>query len=290
MRACIPQKTRGIEKRNRWQNSNMQLKFYFDNKGRIFSSGRGKAKPARTYPVELTRSGTRVTVYLQKSAGEQALLSLMNHTRSMKQFDFMLNSELEELNTKRYESVEPFCLDLGLACLSLFEGEDKGGLNSNVSLWDKTELDTAALPFDMLNLSQQRLIHLDTPSALASLPEKLTQNAALYRFSAERQLVLIKLPKTVKPDTTELVSQPQLEDIIDDRYIRWLSICGHTTLAVGTPLCQQGQVIWQMRGQDKPQKHPFIRLLYPLTSPYERPNNYRLITITYLTDIKKFIL
>ena len=112
-----------------------------------------------------------------------------------------------------------------------------------MTLWDKTELDTAALPFDILNLSQQRLIHLDTPSALASLPEKLTQNAALYRFSAERQLVLIKLPKTVKPDTTELVTQPQLEDIIDDRYIRWPRIC-HTTLAVGTPLCQQGQVVW----------------------------------------------
>ena len=45
-----------------------------------------------------------------------------------------------------------------------------------------------------------------------------------------------------------------------------------------------------MRGQDKPQKHPFIRLLYPLTSPYEHPNNNRLITITYLTDIKNFIL
>ena len=268
----------------------MQLKFYFDNKGRIFSSGRGKAKPARTYPVELARSGTRINIHLQKRVSEFALLSLMNHVRSMKHFDFMLTSELKVLATKRYASVEPFCLDLGLACLRLFEQEEPNGLNSIVTVWDKTELETAALPFDMLNLSQQRLIHLDTPSALASLPEKLTQNAALYRFSAERQLVLIKLPRTVTPDTSELVSQPQLEDIIDERYIRWLSICGHTTLAVGTPLCQQGEVVWQLRGQDTAEKHPFIRLLYPLTSPYERPNNYRLITITYLTDIKSFIL
>ena len=86
------------------------------------------------------------------------------------------------------------------------------------------------------------------------------------------------------------MNQPQLEDIIDERYIRWLSICGHTTWAVGTPLCQQGEVVWQLRGQDTSEKHPFIRLLYPLTSPYERPNNYRLPTITYLTDIKSFIL
>ena len=268
----------------------MQVKFYIDNKGRIFTSGRGKAKPARKYPVELSRSGSRINVLLQKSVSETALMGLINHTRSMKQFDFMLNSDMAALKSKRYESVEPFCLDVGLACLSLFEAEDGHRLKSEVTIWDKAELETAALPFDMLNLSQQRLIHLDTPSALASLPEKLTQNAALYRFSAERQLVLIKLPKTVKPDTTELVTQPQLEDIIDERYIRWLSICGHTTLAVGTPLCQQGQVVWHLRGQNKAETHRFIRLLYPLTSPYERPNNYRLITITYLPDSKKFIL
>lgn len=268
----------------------MQVKFYIDNAGRIFTSGRGKAKPVRPYPVELSRAGTRVSVRLQDDVSEVALLSLMNHTRSMKQFDFLLTSDMPTLTSKRYESVEPFCLDLGLACLSLFETEVKSKFKSEVTLWDKTDLDSANLPFDMLNLSQQRLIHLDTPSALASLPEKLTQNAALYRFSAERQLVLIKLPKTVVPDTSEMVTQPQLEDIIDDRYIRWLSICGHTTLSVGTPLCQQGQLVWQRPEEDSPQKHSFIRLLYPLTSPYERPNNYRLITITYLPDIKKFIL
>ena len=120
MRGSSPQKTRGFAKQNRWQNNNMQVKFYFDNKGRIFTSGRGKAKPARKYPVELSRSGTRINVHLQKTVGEMAQLSLMNHTRSMKQFDFMLNSEMAALKSKRYESVEPFCLDLGLACLRLF--------------------------------------------------------------------------------------------------------------------------------------------------------------------------
>ena len=151
-------------------------------------------------------------------------------------------------------------------------------------------MDPDSLPFDILNLSQQRLIHLDTPSALASLPEKLTQNAALYRFNAERQLVLIKLPKTQMPDKDELVTQPELEDITDEIYIRWLSICGHTTLAVGTPLCQQGKLYWQQASDRRAKLHKFIRLLYPLTSPYERPNNYRLITITYLPASKSFIL
>lgn len=268
----------------------MQVKFYIDNAGRIFTSGRGKAKPARPYPVELSRSGTRINVRLQTNVSEQALLSLMNHARSMKQFDFLLTSDMDGLKSKRYESVEPFCLDLGLACLSLFENRREIPFRSKLTVWDKTEHDTSTLPFDMLNLSQQRLIRLDTPSALASLPEKLTQNAALYRFSAERQLVLIKLPKTLMPDTSELVTQPQLEDIIDEVYIRWLTVCGHTTLAVGTPLCQQGRLSWQMTAEEKPKSYKFIRLLYPLTSPYERPNNYRLITITYLPDSKTFLL
>ena len=113
MRGSRPQKTRG--KQNKWQNNNMQVTFYFDNKGRIFTSGRGQAKPERKYPVELSRSGTQINVHLQKTVGEMALLSLINNTRSIKQFDFMLNSEMAALKSKRYESVETFCLDLGLA-------------------------------------------------------------------------------------------------------------------------------------------------------------------------------
>ena len=95
----------------------MQVKFYIDNKGRIFTSGRGKARPVRTYPVELSRTGNRINVRLQPAVSETALLSLMNHTRSMKYFDFMLTSDLEGLASKRDASVEPFCLDLDLACL-----------------------------------------------------------------------------------------------------------------------------------------------------------------------------
>ena len=268
----------------------MQVKFYIDNAGRIFTSGRGKAKPARNYPVELSRSGHQINVRLDTRVSEQALLSLMNYSRSMKRFEFLLISNLPGVASRRFESVEPFCLAIGLGCLSLFEKKVKGRFKSQITLWDKTELDRESLPFDILNLSQQRLIHLDTPSALASLPEKLTQNAALYRFNAERQLVLIKLPKPLMPRKSERVTQPELEDISDEVYIRWLAMCGHTTLAVGTPLCQQGQLDWHLAKEDGPRPHRFIRLLYPLTSPYERPNNYRLITITYLPDSKTFIL
>ena len=244
----------------------MQVKFYIDNAGRIFTSGRGKAKPARNYPVELSRSGHQINVRLDTRVSEQALLSLMNYSRSMKRFEFLLISNLPGVASRRFESLEPFCLAIGLSCLSLFEKGVKGRFKSQITLWDKTELDRE------------------------SLPEKLTQNAALYRFNAERQLVQIKLPKPLMPRKSERVTQPELEDISDEVYIRWLAMCGHTTLAVGTPLCQQGQLDWHLAKEDGPKTHKFIRLLYPLTSPYERPNNYRLITITYLPDSKTFIL
>jgi hypothetical protein len=36
--------------------------------------------------------------------------------------------------------------------------------------------------------------------------------------------------------------------------------------------------------------HPFIKLLLPIASEFERPKNYRLITVTYLIHQKAYIL
>lgn len=265
----------------------MQISIFIDSQGSILSSS--NSEKGRDIPIKLMRQNKQVNITIAKNCTPNSLLSLISHLRNMKNAIIGLVSENEHISSNSYLHVKDCCLDIGQACLLLFEQEHDGLSYSHITPWALLEEDRNELPFEMLNLSKMRLGHLDTPSALSNISEAQTLNAAFYRFTSDQDLSLVKMPENmVFPDIIDEHKSKLSESIKDDVYAQWLLIAGQIAIATGMCLRQFGHL--RIHSWPGTSMHPFIKLLYPIASETELPTNYRLVTITYLTVQKAYIL
>ena len=266
----------------------MRLTIYIDSKGRIIPANNISA-PARAYPICVEKKNRKLHIFVSKKASTRPLAALINHIRMMKDCTIELVSELPTLKTELYDKLIFCFLRLGQACLELYEKEHDGQFLSHIDFWEDIAEDADQLPFDITNLTKLKIGHLDTPTAHAQLLQNETAKAAFYRFTAEQELALVKLPENmVHPPIAEESLSPLHEAVSDATYFMWLQIAGHIAIATGQSLRQFGHL--QLSGRPETGMHPFVKLLLPIASETERPENYRLITITYLIHQKAYIL
>jgi hypothetical protein len=162
----------------------------------------------------------------------------------------------------------------GQACLEFFEKEHDGQFLSHIDFWEDIAEDADQLPFDMTNLTKLKIGHLDTPTALAQVLQNETAKGAFYQFTTEQELSLVKLPENmVHSPITERSLSPLHEAVSDIDYYMWLQIAGQIAIATGQPLRQFGHL--QLSGRPETGMHPFVKLLLPIASEFERPKNYR---------------
>ena len=266
----------------------MRLTIYFDTKGRIIPANNLRA-PARSYPICMEKQNRKLRIFISKKVTPDALIALLKHIRIMKDGVFELTSEVPSLASGVFEEAELCFLRIGQACLEVFEKRSEGQFLSHLDFWEETAEDPDQLPFEITNLTKLKIAHLDTPTALAQLLQNETVNAAFYRFTADQKLALIKLPENmVHPPISEDSLDPIREAMSDKNYSEWLQIAGHVAIAAAQSLRQFGHL--QLSGWPETGMHPFVKLLLPIASEFERPKNYRLITITYLIHQKAYIL
>ena len=162
----------------------------------------------------------------------------------------------------------------GQACLEFFEKEHDGQFLSHIDFWEDIAEDADQLPFDMTNLTKLKIGHLDTPTALAQVLQNETAKGAFYQFTTEQELSLVKLPENmVHSPITERSLSPLHEAVSDIDYCMWLQIAGQIAIATGQPRRQFGHL--QLSGRPETGMHPFVKLLLPIASEFERPKNYR---------------
>ena len=162
----------------------------------------------------------------------------------------------------------------GQACLEFFEKEHDGQFLSHIDFWEDIAEDADQLPFDMTNLTKLKIGHLDTPTALAQVLQNETAKGAFYQFTTEQEPSLVKLPENmVHSPITERSLSPLHEAVSDIDYCMWLQIAGQIAIATGQPLRQFGHL--QLSGRPETGMHPFVKLLLPIASEFERPKNYR---------------
>jgi hypothetical protein len=266
----------------------MRLTIYIDSKGRVIPANNISA-PARAYPICVEKQNRKLRIFVSKKALTRPLSALINHIRMMKDCTIELVSELPNLKSDFFDKPISCFLRLGQAYLELFEKNHDGQFLSHIDFWEDIAEDADQLPFDITNLTKLKIGHLDTPTALAQLLQNETAKAAFYRFTAEQELALVKLPENmVHPPIAEDSLAPLREAVSDNTYYMWLQIAGQIAIATGQSLRQFGHL--QLSGWPETGMHPFVKLLLPIASEFERPKNYRLITVTYLIHQKAYIL
>ena len=266
----------------------MRLTIYIDKNGQIISANKLRM-PARNYPVCIEKQNRKLRIFISKKITTDALLALINHIRILKDSSMELVSELPSLDSDIFDEANYCFLRLGQACLALFEAARKGKFLSHVDFWEEATDDADQLPFEITNLTRLKIAHLDTPTALAQLLQNQTANAAFYHFTADHHLALMRLPENmVHPPIPEEATEPLKVANTEETYLSWLQIPGHIAIATAQPLRQFGHI--QLGGWPDTGMHPFIKLLLPIASEFERPKNYRLITVTYLIHQKAYIL
>jgi hypothetical protein len=176
----------------------MRLTIYFDTKGRIIPASNLRA-PARNYPICVEKQNRKLRIFINKKVTTDALISLLKHIRIIKDGAFELTSELPALASDIFDEAELCFLRIGQACLELFEKKSDGQFLSHIDFWEETAEDPDQLPFEITNLTKLKIVHLDTPTALAQLLQNETVNAAFYRFTADQKLSLLKLPENMVP-------------------------------------------------------------------------------------------
>lgn len=220
----------------------MRLTIYIDKNGQIISSNRLRA-PARTYPVCIEKQNRKLRIMISKKVTTNALLTLINHIRILKDSSMELVSELPGLDSDIFEEANYCFLRLGQACLALFEAARKGQFLSHVDFWEEAADDADQLPFEITNLTRLKIAHLDTPTALAQLLQNETANAAFYHFTADHSLALMKLPENmVHPPISEEATDPLKVANSEETYMSWLQITGHIAIATAQPLRQFGHI------------------------------------------------
>lgn len=232
-----------------------RLTIYIHKNGQIISANKLRM-PARNYPVCIEIQNRKLRIFISKKITTDALLALINHIRILKDSSMELVSELPGVDSDIFE-----------------EATD----------------DADQLPFEITNLTRLKIAHLDTPTAFAQLLQNETANAAFYHFTADHHLALMKLPENmVHPPIPEEATDPLKVANAEETYLGWLQIPGHIAIATAQPLRQFGHI--QLGGWPDTGMHPFIKLLLPIASEFERPKNYRLITVSYLIHQKAYIL
>ena len=167
----------------------------------------------------------------------------------------------------------------GQACLEFFEKEHDGQFLSHIDFWEDIAEDADQLPFDITNLTKLKIGHLDTPTALAQVLQNKTAKGAFHQFTTEQELSLVKLPENmVHPPIAERSLSPLHEAVSEIDYYMWLQIAGQITIATGQPLRQFGHP--QLSGRPETGMHPFVKLLLPIATEFERPKNYRPLNFT----------
>ena len=268
----------------------MHAHIYIDNQGTIFPAPTRSGTALQQQVITIERQGREMRVSIFKSCSFKALLVLLMQIRSMRQNSIKLLSELNSLRSQKFPNVSSFCVAVGQACLFEFEKSHSPRFMSYMNIWTRQTGDQLELPQDMIDLSAMRLSAMDTPTALTRIPERLTAHGAFYRFAPNYDLQLVKLPDNMLyPRLTGDEHADQLEEAIqDESYHQWLMITSHITIALRHPIRQFGHL--HIDSLKTASSQPFTKLLYPIASESEQPRNYRLLTMTYLTEQKAYIL
>ena len=202
----------------------MRLTIYIDSKGRIIPANNISA-PARAYPICVEKQNRKLRIFVSKKALTRPLSALINHIHMMKDCTIELVSELPNLKSDFFDKPSSCFLRLGQACLELFEKNHVGQFLSHIDFWEDIAEDADQLPFDITNLTKLKIGHLDTPTALAQLLQNETAKAAFYRFTAEQELALVKLPEN-------MVHPP----IAEDSLAPYAKLCRITPIICGCKL------------------------------------------------------
>ena len=223
----------------------------------------------------------QITLHLEENAEWVALLRLIDFLRAITDRPTTIYSSNRNLDDtqqakapKYYEDSAELFLYLGRLCLFSFEHAEKNKFASHLSIFPANAALSDSLPFLFLNLGQ--IPHGNEPTALAlkKINPEIMAHASLFMLDARH---------LCKPtNIADICAYPEQIDKIEyiefmqSAYGRWIDLVARVSLSIRQPLLQFGTI--QDSASDEIQ---FYRAIIPFASLQERPQNFRIMILSY---------
>lgn len=249
------------------------------------SSLRKRTQTSLTSPVALIRSSHFIKLYLHPEVSTSALIAVIQTIRSLKSRKIEVYERDQHKAVFSATTTPEACFYIGRRCLQQFEQTHYHSFSSHISVNSLSLPFPSDTPLDFTQISALKPALTDTATALSTLPEELTRKVSFYKLDANYNLKLLKLPAI--PFLPLFDDSSEFQDIMALPFGHWLNICGQIAIATRKPLRQIGQVSFEEDGQAE---QSFLRLIVPFASATERPQNYRVIILSYLSARKSWML
>jgi len=264
----------------------MNIEFHIDCDGQLEileeNSGTKAPKDARQV-ITGRRQQNQMELHLQDDAGWVALLRLIDFLRAIKDVpttiyfhDSTSQNDQHIKPPKSYDDKADLFLYLGRLCLFSFEKTEENEFGSHLSIFPSIVNVSDSLPFLFLNLGQIAHRNEPTKQALQKIDPDIWKYCSLFTLDPNH---------SCKPeDIAEICAYPEqlhtLEyaELMQTAYGKWIDLVGRISLSVRQPLLQFGSI------KDKSSKYDemvFYRAIIPFASIYERPQNFRIMILSY---------